>query len=282
MTLILGPGSSDLRFPSDHYYRGLAWSEKNEYDKAIAEYTENIRIDPAYVAAYHARGCAWSAKNEHDKAIADFTEAIRLSPTYAAAYCGRGWAWGAKRDIDKAMSDFTEAIRLNPKFSVAYYNRGIAWVAKKELDEGITDFTSAVRVDAKNIPAFIERGNIWFSKREFDKAIADYNEAIRLAPQLADAYNNRAWLLATCPNATYRDGKRAIESASKACELTQWKLYRPIGTLAAAYAEAGDFEAAVKWQSKAIELATDEVAKDDHRTRLKLYQAKELYREAKP
>ncbi len=73
--------------------RGNAWSDKKDYDKAIADYNEAIRLDPGYALAYNSRGNAWSAKKDYDKAIADHNEAIRLDPGYAHAYCNRGVAF---------------------------------------------------------------------------------------------------------------------------------------------------------------------------------------------
>ena len=93
------------------------------------------------------------------------------------------------------------------------------------------------------------------------------------------AYNSCAWIWATCPESKYRDGKKAVESATKACELTKWKDAFTVGTLAAAHAEAGDFVSAVKWQIKANELYADAQDMRKGQDRLKLYQERKPYRE---
>ena len=235
--------------------------------------------------AYNGRGCAWGAKKEFDKAIADFAEAIRLDPKLAVAYHNRGNAWGAKKEFDKAIADYTEAIRLDFKLASlasAYHNRGGAWGAKKEFDKAIADFAEAIRLDPKDAVAYHNRGNVWDDKKEYDKAIADYDEAIRLDPKYARAYNARAWLWATCPDAKFRDGKRAVESATPACELSDWKDANNLDTLAAACAEAGDFDAAVKWQEKANGMFEDSESKEKGRAHLDLYRAKKPYRETSP
>jgi tetratricopeptide (TPR) repeat protein len=103
-----------------------------------------------------------------------------------------------------------------------------------------------------------------------------------LKPKDADSLNQLAWYLATSAQTNQRDGKAAVEFATKACELTDWKNPAYLDTLAAAHAESRDFDAAVKCQSKAIELRDDEKEKKDLRARLKLYQAKKSYHTASP
>ena len=106
----------------------------------------------------------------------------------------------------------------------------------------------------------------------------DLNQAVQLNPQNAMAYNNLAWLLATGPQAVHRDGKKAVEYATKACELSEWKSSGNVDTLAAACAEAGDFDNAVKWENQAL-ADPDLKGKDrtDAQSRLKLYQAHKPY-----
>jgi tetratricopeptide (TPR) repeat protein len=256
------------------------WAQASQvvpFEQAIDYISAEIRANPANSANYNRRGSAWATKNEFDIAIADFTEAIRVDPTSAGGYYNRGLAWGYKRDYDKAIADFNEAIRLDPTSPSAYYNRGLAWGYKRNLDYAILDFTEAIRLDPKYAVAYKNRGNAWHYKNDYDRAIDDYNEAVKLDPTNAKAYSSRAWLWATCFDDNYRDGKRAVESATRACELTNWKESKSLGTLAAACAEAGDYDLAVKWETKALELAPSD-QKEDLRARLKLYEEGKPYR----
>jgi len=116
-----------------HFYnRGLAYGDKKELDRAIADHTEAIRLGPdrnaidarsgatlsddrAYADYFYGRGVAYQGKGDLDRAIADFTAAIRLQPRYAIAYASRGSAYEAKGECDRAAADYSEAIRLGTK-----------------------------------------------------------------------------------------------------------------------------------------------------------------------
>jgi lipoprotein NlpI len=103
--------------------RGDAWCDKEEYDKAIVDFNEAIRLDPKFAFPYNNRGNAWKAKKDYDKALSDYSQAIRLDPEYALAYRNRGGAWKAKRDFGKAIADFNEAIRIDPRSTEAHFDR---------------------------------------------------------------------------------------------------------------------------------------------------------------
>ncbi len=282
----------DPKDPSAYVGRAYAWIAKTEYDKALSDFTEAIRLDPKVAEFYTGRGNAWIGKREYDKALVDFNEVSRLNPKDASAYCNRGLVWVGKGEYDKAISacneairadpqyavayafrgniwlfkgdkekalaDFNEAIRLNPKDASAHINRGTLWEAKREYDKALADFNEAIIwLDAKSPNAYVSRGDVWRAKGDNGKALADYNEAIRLAPRSASAWNARAWLAATCAEAKYRNGKSAVDDATRACELTGTKTWDYFEILGAAYAEAGAFDAAVKCEEKAIELAPE-------------------------
>jgi tetratricopeptide (TPR) repeat protein len=117
----------------EYYNRGKSYYDKKDYDRAIADFTEAIRLDPRYVAAYNDRGVSYRNKGDYDRAIADYTEAIRLNPQYTNAYNNRGASYNdGKKDYDRAIADYTEAIRLNPQYAIAYNKRGISYKGKKD------------------------------------------------------------------------------------------------------------------------------------------------------
>jgi len=107
--------------------RGFAYDDKGEYDKAIADYTQAIKINPKNAIAYTNRGAVYYSKGALDRAIADFDEAIKLNPNDALAYANRGIAYDNKGEVDRAIADFDKAIALDPNDGEAYKNRGAAY-----------------------------------------------------------------------------------------------------------------------------------------------------------
>jgi Flp pilus assembly protein TadD len=124
-----------------------------------------------------------------------------------------------------------------------------------------------------------QRGIEAAGRRDYGAAIADFSEAIRIDPASAESYDSLAWILATCPVGRFRDGAAAVELARKACELTHWSDPEHLSTFAAACAERGDFDEAVRWEGKILEfkLSSDEAAAI--RQRLSLYQQHLPYRD---
>ncbi len=242
---------------------------------AIDRLTAMIRRNPKDAGLYSGRAAVWKHLGEIDTAIADYSEAIRIKSS-ASAYNSRARAWDAKGEYEKAIVDYNEAIRLDPKNAAAFNNRGTAWSGLGEFDKAIADYNEASRLDPKNTSVYISRGMAWEIKREYGKALADYNALQSLDP--VSGHNAAAWVLATCPDAASRNGKQAVINATKACELTDWKNAGYLDTLAAAYAEAGDFEKAVEWQTKVLHLAGEQ-GSDAYRARLELYKSGKPYHE---
>lgn len=262
------------------FMRGNGWWQKGEPDNAIKDFDECIRLDPSDAAAYTARGNAWSAKKEYEKAIADHTEAIRLKPEMAIAHSNRGLAWSAKKEYEKAIADYTEAIRLDPKYALAHNNRGNAWRDKKEYEKAIADFDQALELDPKSAYATGNKSRTLAKLKKYDDAVKGFEAALKLDPMdwLSREYS---LFLASCPDAKYRDGKRAVELAKKGIEKAGKDAdWNDFAALAAAYAETGDFELAVAEQRKALDdKSLDAEDKKKMEARLELYRAKKPFRD---
>ena len=214
-----------------------------------------------------------------DEAPAYYTRLISAILRNAWAYNFRAVAWRHRGEFDRAIADYSEMLRLMLT-AVTYTNRGVAWEAKQEYDEAIADHNQAIRLDPANKIAYFNRGDAWSGNKEYGKAIADFNEAIRLDPNYSSPYKGLAWVYATCPDDQFRDGARAVRLATRACELSGWTDAEKLSTLAAAYAEAGDFEQALKYQQKAMDLhAGNAEFLKTAEPRLELYRDNKPYRD---
>jgi len=160
----------------------------------------------------------------------------------AKFYINRGAAYGEKGQYDKAVSDFNKAIAINPRYNQAYNNRGI----------------------------------VYRLQGQYDRAVSDFNRAIEMNSLDPEAYNNLAWLFATAKAPGFRNGRRAVELALRACELSDWKIGEYLDTLAAAYARRGDFDYAVKWEEKALKLSESNKP-PEFQQRLNLYRDRKAW-----
>jgi tetratricopeptide (TPR) repeat protein len=166
--------------------RGNVYAAARDIDRALADYSKAIELDPNEAKAFSNRGAAYQAEGEIERAFADYDEAIRLNPNGAAAFNNRGIAYQAQGDLDRAIADYGEAIRLNPKNAFAFNNRGRAYAMKKDYDRAIAECDQAIALDP-GAQSFNNRGNVYLDKGDPDRAIADYTEAIRLKPNYAPA-----------------------------------------------------------------------------------------------
>jgi serine/threonine protein kinase len=179
-----------------YYNRGTAKSALGDKQGAIADYNEAIRLKPDDALAYYNRGLAKFKSGDKQGEIADYNEAIRLKPDDALAYISRGNAKSDFGDKKGAINDYNEAIRLDPNDATAYYNRGIVKSNLGDKKGAIADYNDAIRInqnwgDIGLYNAYYNRGLVKFELGDKQGEIADYNEAIRLKPDYAEAYTNR-------------------------------------------------------------------------------------------
>ncbi len=233
---------------------------------------------------YFNRGNLKFSQDKFNLAIKYYSWAIRDNPQNVEAFLGRGASWLMKSDYQAAIDDFTTAINLRPNYSEAYFNRATAWIGKGDVDRALVDCNTGIDIANRNNESYIQydekvyilKSNIKYIKGDYTKVAFNLLKVIELNPQNHKAYNNYAWLLATCPNEKYRNGNQAISFAQKAINIKHLPDY--FDTLAAAYAEAGNFLHAIKIQEKAINLIGEK--KNEMLTNFK--QHLQLYKLRKP
>jgi serine/threonine protein kinase/tetratricopeptide (TPR) repeat protein len=263
-----------------HYHLAYALIKKGDPDGANAAFTAAIKLDPKDAQPHYHLGLALHQTGEPDGAIKAYRKAIAVNLGHAGAHNNLGGILcDVKRDYDGAIVTFKEAIRLAPKDALCHRNLGNAMLGKRDLDGAIAAYKEAIRLDAKHAPAHNGLANALVNRGDLDGAIKAFRDAIWADANFAVAHNALAWLLSVGPDAL-RDGKRAVEHATRACELTGGQDPGYMDTLAAAHAEVGNFDMAIEFQKKALSFPDFQKADGKGgRERLDLYERKMPYRD---
>jgi tetratricopeptide (TPR) repeat protein len=308
-TLQIKPGYAQARLNL-----GTALLQKGRVDEAIAQFKETLQIKPRSVEARNCLGAALLKRGRMEEAIVQYQEALKLKPNHAEAHFNLGNALLQKGRMDEAIIQYREAVQIKPDFAEAHNNLGNALLQKGSLDEAIIHYQKALEINPHYEQAHNGLGNALTQKGSVDEAIIQYREALQIKPDYANAHanlgnalmqkgsageaiahfqraaqinpadptiqNNLAWVLATCADASLRDGNKAVELARQANELTGGENPIILHTLAAACAEAGRFSEAVETAQHALRLTeaqSNAKLAGQLQVELKLYQAGSPY-----
>lgn len=261
------------------------------FDDAVADLSVVLRQNPANLAATTDRALLYQRRGNAAAAIDDFTTAIELSPNDAELYYRRGIARHqvglsdvARKDLDKAIEldshladawyvignieagsghtdvaieAYVKAIEINPAHAAAWYNRGNLLFNQSKLHQAVDCWTIAITIQPELFRAYNNRAAAYDRMGQDTDAVADYEKTLQLSPGFVPAWDNLAWLLATSDNQKVRDPERAVKLATQACELSEFKDWTCLNTLATCCAENQEFEDAVKWAKQARALAPE-------------------------
>jgi len=284
--------ASDLvpKNPLPFAHRGELYRQKGDLDKAIEQLTKAIELAPDSIGTLLVRAGVYYEMKKPDKALEDIDAAIKLQPNLAQSHLMRAEVLAATDRIDQAISELEGLLKASPG-NVALLNRlGSFYLIAGRPRKAIDAATQIISKESDNYPAIRFRADAYLNIGKHAEAIADFEKALALKKDDESLLNNYAWVLATSPDEKLRDGPKALKFATKAAEATKFETPHVLSTLAAAYAETGDYENAVKWSQKAVELSqkdVDAAKEDDDRKKLQadhdqLKKELESYHQHKP
>ena len=183
---LLNPDSAQF-----YRIRGKAKYDKGQYEAAIADYNEALRINPDSAKIYHNRGQAKFRLHQHKAAIVDYNEALRIKPDFAGAYHTRGGSKLMLGQFESAISDFDSALRIKPDVAKIYVARAITKTFLEQNEEAISDCNSALRIKLNFVAAYQTRGLAQYNLGRYESAISDYDSVLRIKPDSAESFFNR-------------------------------------------------------------------------------------------
>jgi tetratricopeptide (TPR) repeat protein len=260
--------------------RGEVRAAAGKEDEALVDFEEAVALDGNRWKAVYNRGVSYANAGRLDEALADFNRTVALKPEFVKARFNRAEVRFALGQVQDSLEDYSETIRLAPDHSEAYTCRGFAHYSLGDVQAALNDFNQAIRLDSNNATAYVNRGDVFGDQGNFARATQDYRRALEIDPRSARAYLSWGWLMATCPLEQYRNADMALQYAQAAVKLVGEEHYRYLAVLAAAHANAGQFDEAQAVQARVIDLAPAE-ERPAQQKRLELYASSQPLRDVK-
>ncbi len=256
-----------------HNRLGEYFASQGKDAAALTQFETAVELNFKHWKALHNRGVSYAMSSRLDEAAQDFSATIRLHPEYANAWFNRAEVFMRQGKIDLAIENYSQAISLDAEDAGFYAGRGKAYRLRGNFELSESDLNRALLLDDRLTKAHLQRGKMWLARGEYDNAAADFRAAVRNDPRSAEAFRCVAWMMATCKDEKFRDPKRSLQFAKKAIELKGTEDFRLVDTMAAAHANAGQFNYAATEQQRAIELAAGKATGQElHELKQRLHQ----------
>ena len=262
--------------PSVQANRARVLAMQKETDKAIEAIDKALKSSPNNVGWQLLKANILTLAGRKDEALAGVDMLISGQPELVEAVMIRAHILAGSGKLPQAISELEKALDKFPKNAELVAELAMLYSADKKPRQALALYNKVLAGDTKLPILYRGRADAYLSIGQQKEAVDDYELALKQSPKDSGVLNNLAWVLATSPDEKLRNGKRAVELATKACEETDFKAAHILSTLAAAHAETGDFKAAIKWSEKAVQVGD----KDEVNEQL----AKELqsYKDGKP
>jgi tetratricopeptide (TPR) repeat protein len=285
----------------------------DQFDEALKHASRAIELQPDSSSNYAIRARIYAAQEKLKESLDDLNRAIEMEPQNLGAVLYRARIHLAMDNLEQAKEDIDRVLQADPNLAQGLLLRSMISYTEKQYGAAIADIRKVLEQDPKNVawriqlasyysasgrprkavelftelleedqallPALRGRADALLSYGKHSEAIRDYEKGLEIEPKHTGILNNLAWVLATSPEDGVRDAQRSIKLATLACEETEYKEAHILSTLAAGYAEAGDFETAIKWSTKAVELGAGTDVEESLRKELESYRQGKVWRE---
>ena len=305
----------DPAYPEAHISLGIALMQRGRFEEALSQHEAELRADPRSVRAQNECGNVLVRLGRPGEAVERYREALLMDPRRDEVHVNLGLALEHLGQIDDAIAHYRDALRINPDSTTAhnwlgsallrqgnhkalvehfqhalqanpdladgYYYLGVVAIRERDYRQAAQLLEQALEIDPTHRRAYAHLGRIYMSTGRFAQAVDALAAGLRLVPNDVSMAGRLAWLLATCPDAEFRDGPRSLALAKRVCELTEYGNAHHLDILAAAYAESGQFRQAVETVRRAISLPSSSGRRSDvdaMRARLELYRAGRPFR----
>jgi protein O-mannosyl-transferase len=261
---------------------GVVLADRGRSDEALGYYQRAIAIAPNFAEAQNNLGILLAKQGKTAEAIAQYQKAIELNPNRAEFYYNLGNLLAAQGRTAEAMRQFRKALEIEPDYAKAHYNLADILFAQRQWQGAVEQYRQALKQMPDLVQAHYQLGLALQCLGQSADAIAEFQKVLELDPNHVATQNNLAWIRATCPDASLRNGGKAVELAQRAMNLSGGKSPQILDTLAAAYAEAGRFPEAIETARRALELSVAQNNKplaDVIQNQLKLFEAHSPYHE---
>ena len=237
---------------------GEVLAKAGRLDEAMNHFQEALKIKPDHAPAQNNVGLVLLRRGRVDEAIVCLQTAIKFQPGYADAHNNLGIALRQRGRVNEAVAQYQKALEFRPEYVEAHNNLGNLLLQLGRLDEAMVQYRKALEIQPAYFMARNSLGFVLLQKGWANEAINCFREVLKIQPEFVQAQNNLAWVLATSPEASVRNGTEAVELAQRADRNCGGKNPIVAATLAAAYAETGQFPEALATARRAQQLARDQ------------------------
>ena len=260
----------------------ITWIQVGYWSSEIKLFEHALDVTPDNYIAYQKLGEILADQSKPAEALKCYSEVLRLNSNYVKAHNNIGNILASQGNDKEAIYYYSKALQIKPNYAKAHNNLGNAMARQGNFEAAVYHYNEALKINPDYAGAHYNLGKIAINQGKIEDAIIYYKKTLQVNPNMAEALYNLSWIAATSKDDKFRNGIEAVELAEKLCKLQNYSQPLSLDALAAAYAEAGKLDMAVKIAQQGLNMALrqgpEELA-EGLTKRLQLYQAGLPYRQ---